>query len=412
MGKIIGKGSFGTVHEASQVDNDIESIWAVKTSKISDDGVPCLMEPIIMSSLVHPNIASATNAKVCNSNLYIQQALAQSSLHTYRSNNTITPDQLKLWAFSLVCAVETMHAAKIIHCDIKCDNVLVIGNDIKLADFSLSVLQNSRSQRFRHDVCTINFRPPECFIGGSWDYKLDMWSLGCSLYELAYGKYLIEHQFRYEPKGKIEDREGKRRVRDRTLMAIISWGEVLKVIKPDSSIPHIPTRNVQYTPVCIPVEFYSPEMEEFNDLLCNLLQINQDNRYTAYQARTHPYFQGMTPPEGYIKVLVPKPISSAESARTHKYFFDYTGNDCRDCIPMAESIYSACGQLKLPYPIKVAACCWIASKIYYGHPPPVLKNYEKSLENKLLERTDPDPSKVLPAERQICNILEFHLLTE
>lgn len=115
---------------------------------------------------------------------------------------------------SLTEGIREIHAAGFIHTDLKPDNVL-IASKLNLVkdeatgkvnmDFSspgrkygpptLKVIDlGSATERHAakvHLVCTRQFRPPEVITGRGWDSMVDMWSLGCIIFELYTGHLLF-----------------------------------------------------------------------------------------------------------------------------------------------------------------------------------------------------------------------------
>ncbi len=59
---------------------------------------------------------------------------------------------------------------------------------IKLMDFGLIEKQGSRN----HTINTRYYRSPEIILGMEYNFKTDIWSLGCSIYELVVGKIMID----------------------------------------------------------------------------------------------------------------------------------------------------------------------------------------------------------------------------
>lgn len=90
---------------------------------------------------------------------------------------------------NLVQGVEHIHAAGIVHCDLKPGNLIVhpAASTLKICDFGLSVAVPAY---IGHTIQTCMYRAPECF---DMKHKLllspavDMWSVGCILWEMVIG---------------------------------------------------------------------------------------------------------------------------------------------------------------------------------------------------------------------------------
>jgi serine/threonine protein kinase len=118
-------------------------------------------------------------------------------IHTRKDNPWWSIHAIKRFTVQLLLGVEYMHAKGIIHRDIKPANTLIFGNPnnptIKLCDFGLSkpyTLQGPQTPR----VITSWYRAPEVCLNNYYDYKADMWSLGCTLFEMYSRKPFIRTQ--------------------------------------------------------------------------------------------------------------------------------------------------------------------------------------------------------------------------
>lgn len=94
-------------------------------------------------------------------------------------------------ATQLFISLAFLRKNKIIHADIKPDNILISYDHkkIKLCDFGTA---------FGVEECSLvdylvsrYYRAPEVIIGYPYDTQLDVWSTACTLYEFYTGKFLF-----------------------------------------------------------------------------------------------------------------------------------------------------------------------------------------------------------------------------
>jgi serine/threonine protein kinase len=78
-----------------------------------------------------------------------------------------------------------MHKRKVIHRDLKLQNILLTKDGIiKIADFGFAK-DLSFQKNMANSYCgTPITMAPEIFEGKSYTFSADIWSLGCILYEL------------------------------------------------------------------------------------------------------------------------------------------------------------------------------------------------------------------------------------
>ncbi|OIR58652.1 MAG: Mps1-like Thr/Tyr dual specificity protein kinase [Amphiamblys sp. WSBS2006] len=96
----------------------------------------------------------------------------------------------------ILLAVGEIHTARIVHCDLKPANFVMVKGRLKLIDFGISkAIRNDTTNILRESqVGTVNYMSPEALVSpsDSKNFKLgrssDIWSLGCILYEMCYGE--------------------------------------------------------------------------------------------------------------------------------------------------------------------------------------------------------------------------------
>ncbi len=99
------------------------------------------------------------------------------------------------WFLQICMALEYVHGRKILHRDLKSQNIfLTANNTIKLGDFGISkVLENTCDQALTVQG-TPYYMSPEICQSKPYTYTSDVWALGCILYELC----TLKHAFSAE----------------------------------------------------------------------------------------------------------------------------------------------------------------------------------------------------------------------
>ncbi|XP_057988262.1 uncharacterized protein LOC110667441 isoform X2 [Hevea brasiliensis] len=98
---------------------------------------------------------------------------------------------VRAYAKQLFIALKHLKNCGVLHCDIKPDNMLVneAKNVLKLCDFGNAMF--SGKNEITPYLVSRFYRAPEVILGLPYDHPMDMWSVGCCLYELYTGKVLF-----------------------------------------------------------------------------------------------------------------------------------------------------------------------------------------------------------------------------
>merc|ERR1719356_763487 len=124
--------------------------------------------------------------------VFIVEFAGGGELRAYaEKNGPLSEEESRVFFKQIVRAVHYVHSKKIIHRDLKLENILLDKeNRCKIVDFGLSDYVSTK-ERTVTDAGTEAYLAPEVYNGSSGDadpYKIDVWGLGVILFALAHGK--------------------------------------------------------------------------------------------------------------------------------------------------------------------------------------------------------------------------------
>uniref|UniRef100_A0A9I9CFZ6 Protein kinase domain-containing protein n=1 Tax=Cucumis melo TaxID=3656 RepID=A0A9I9CFZ6_CUCME len=115
------------------------------------------------------------------------------------TNQIIDENWLRFYWQQILQAVNTIHEERIVHSDLKPANFLLVKGSLKLIDFGIAKAIMSDTTNIQRDsqVGTLSYMSPEAFMCNEKDANgntikcgrpSDIWSLGCILYQMVYGR--------------------------------------------------------------------------------------------------------------------------------------------------------------------------------------------------------------------------------
>ena len=106
--------------------------------------------------------------------------------HIQNEYKPLTEDQIWKWFAEIAAAVKYLHSRKIIHRDIKVENIFLSQElSVKLGDFGISKVLEHSMDLANSGVGTPYYLSPEICQGLKYNFKTDIWMMGCLLYELC-----------------------------------------------------------------------------------------------------------------------------------------------------------------------------------------------------------------------------------
>lgn len=197
----IGEGTYGVVYKALDTQNN-NRIVALKKIRLEseDEGVPstAIREISLLKELNDRNIVRLYDIVHSESHrLYLVFEYLDLDLKKYMENipehEGLGADMVKKFMMQLVKGVCYCHAHRILHRDLKPQNLLIDkeGN-LKLGDFGLARAYGVPLRAYTHEIVTLWYRCPEVLLGGKqYSTGVDMWSVGTIFAEMVARKPLF-----------------------------------------------------------------------------------------------------------------------------------------------------------------------------------------------------------------------------
>ncbi|KAG5484005.1 hypothetical protein LSCM1_05857 [Leishmania martiniquensis] len=188
----IGEGSFGKVYKAriKGTGQIVAMKFIVKKGKNEKELKNLRSEIEILTKLNHPHIIMLFDSFETDSDFVVVMEYAQGELYDVLEDDKQLPaKEVQKIAKQLIQALNYLHSNRIIHRDMKPQNILIGQNGaVKLADFGFARSMSYNTIVLTSIKGTPLYMAPELVQERAYDNRVDLWSLGCILYELYYGK--------------------------------------------------------------------------------------------------------------------------------------------------------------------------------------------------------------------------------
>ncbi len=195
--KKVAKGSFGTVYQGRWHGTGVAiKLWDGSLSEKEQQLF--VREVQILAHLNTPRFvphfygACLESGRAC----LVMEYCPLGSLYDYLPDHLLTPEVRHHLALSLAQALQFLHQRKIIHCDLKSANILLVESDklleAKIADFGLSKAQYASIKSVVETSQAMAWCAPEILTGDKATDAADIYSYGMLLWEIMTGKCPIQ----------------------------------------------------------------------------------------------------------------------------------------------------------------------------------------------------------------------------
>ncbi|KAM6301108.1 serine/threonine-protein kinase Nek4 [Aegotheles albertisi] len=197
--RAVGKGSYGEVslvrHRQDSKQYVIKKLNLKNASNRERKAAE--QEAQLLSQLKHPNIVTYRESWQGEDGLlYIVMGFCEGGdlYHKLKEQKgkLLPENQVVEWFVQIAMALQYLHEKHILHRDLKTQNVfLTRTNIIKVGDLGIARVLENQYDMASTLIGTPYYMSPELFSNKPYNYKSDVWALGCCVYEMA----TLKHAF-------------------------------------------------------------------------------------------------------------------------------------------------------------------------------------------------------------------------
>ncbi|KAL0917753.1 hypothetical protein M5K25_012839 [Dendrobium thyrsiflorum] len=195
-GKLLGRGTFGHVYIGFNSESGqmcaIKEVAVISDDSHSKESLKQLNQEInLLSQLSHANIVQYYGSELVDDTLsvYLEYVSGGSVYKLLQEYGSFGEPVIKNYTAQILYGLAYLHGRNTVHRDIKGANILVDPNgEVKLADFGMAKHISSYTS-IRSFKGSPYWMAPEVIMNGNgYNLSVDIWSLGCTVLEMATSK--------------------------------------------------------------------------------------------------------------------------------------------------------------------------------------------------------------------------------
>ncbi|XP_045116678.1 cyclin-dependent kinase 17-like isoform X2 [Portunus trituberculatus] len=192
----LGEGTYATVYKGrSRLTDNLVALKEIRLEH--EEGAPCtaIREVSLLKDLKHANIVTLHDIVHTDKSLTLVFEYLDRDLKQYMDEcgAQLSMNNVKIFLFQLLRGLAYCHQRRVLHRDLKPQNLLINDlGELKLADFGLARAKSVPTKTYSNEVVTLWYRPPDVLLGSTeYSTQIDMWGVGCIMYEMISGRPLF-----------------------------------------------------------------------------------------------------------------------------------------------------------------------------------------------------------------------------
>ena len=279
--KMLGGGSFGTVHQARNMETG-EYVAIKELAESQHNWNVCIemAEVKALSKLNHPNIVKLVEVIKKNNKLYLVFEYLERNILDWlkakiekRCTNEI---EVRNIMFQTLQGLYFMHRNGYMHRDLKLENILEFKGTVKIADFGLAKKKDANPPLTDY-VSTRWYRAPELILSSTvYDEKVDIFAMGAIMGELYNGQAMFNGTSQIDQLHKVFSVLGT--------PSQTEWEEGYKLARALNlnNFPQLRKKDL--------AEVVPTANQDAIDLMGKMFVYDAKKRISALEALQHPYF--------------------------------------------------------------------------------------------------------------------------
>lgn len=319
--EVLGKGMFASVVRAADTSKESGTTVAIKVIRNNESmkragqkEISILKELNRKGSCIVQLLSSFTDkGHLCLVFENLEGNLRE-MLKRYR-NDHVKLDVIQQYAKQLFKGLLRLKECRVVHADLKPDNILVNSTHsvMKIADLGSAIKFSDENEPTSQDLAPYMasrfYRAPELILGlMPYDYALDTWAIGCTLYELFTGQVLFPGKNNNNMLRIIMDVQGKfsHKMLRRSQLVNEHFNDELDFMEPVTDkitgktstkvikLPLSPRDSLKSKVLSFGQQVGESQarLDQFYDLLSKMLVLNPVKRLTPEKGLQHPFVTG------------------------------------------------------------------------------------------------------------------------